>query len=64
MSKIKSLMSSDVNYHVLSFEEAVVDDTGNITCVAENTVGRAYQELRLIVNGFRRIALQILISEI
>lgn len=52
VSKTKTLIGSDVNEQSLYLEDAVVEDTGNITCVAENMAGRAYQDLRLIVNGY------------
>ena len=52
MSKTKSLIGSDVNEQSLYLEDAVVEDTGNITSVAENMAGRVYQDLHLIVNGY------------
>ncbi len=58
MSKTKM---SDVNEQSLYLKDVVVEDTGNITCVAENLAGRAYQHLHLIVNGNHHIILTSLI---
>ena len=52
MSKTKRLIGPDVNEQSLYLEDVVVEDTGNITCVAENIAGRAYQDPRLIINGY------------
>jgi len=61
--KIKGLMSktkmSDVNEQSLYLKDVVVEDTGNITCVAENLAGRAYQHLHLIVYGYHHIILKV-----
>ena len=36
---------------ILFVKDVVVDDTGNISCYAENIVGRVFQDIRLIVDG-------------
>ena len=45
------LSDSSESSQALVVDDTVGDDTGNITCTAENTVGRVYTSLRLIVDG-------------
>lgn len=53
VSKVnRSTFGSEPDHQkLLVVQDVVVDDTGNITCMAENSVGRVFQDIRLIVDG-------------
>lgn len=46
-----SLISEDGDRHFLTITRAVVLDAGTVTCIAENTAGRAASHAKLTVHG-------------